>query len=176
MWDMIGELWIQTCITTSFRCNIFMCVLTLGTRKLQVVHGHCTYRMTALLTKMSIFCVRAGCEIRLLSYVSKHSSQFQLIRHLFMLTCNTWKLQVIHGRSAYRITVLLSETFLHVVWFRVAREIQLESYGPRYAPVVFSYIACVHCKLVHTSLFGMQLRPTTKPMYLWLHTTHQMTG
>ena len=40
-------------------------------------------------------------------------------------------------------------------------------HGPRHASVVLWYdIVCVYCKLVHTSLFGTQLRLTTKLMHL----------
>ena len=53
-----------------------LCAFTLITRKLLVVYGRCTYRMTALLSEMSIFCVRAGCVIRMASYGSKHSLLF----------------------------------------------------------------------------------------------------
>ena len=45
-------------------------VLTLVTWKLQIVYERCTYRMTALLSEVSIFCVRAGCKIGLVSYGS----------------------------------------------------------------------------------------------------------
>ena len=45
------------------------------TQKLQFVYGCSTYEMTALLSEMSIFYARAGCEIRLVSYGSKHASQ-----------------------------------------------------------------------------------------------------
>ena len=31
--------------------------------------------MTSLLSEMSVFCVRAGCETRIVSYASKHASQ-----------------------------------------------------------------------------------------------------
>ena len=41
------------------------------TRKLQVVYRHSIYRMTILLSGMSILCVRAGCKIRMASYGSK---------------------------------------------------------------------------------------------------------
>ena len=70
-----------------------------------------------------------------------HCSHFPISRvHLFVQlyldTCITWKLQVIRARSnsVYQTTALLSETFF--VWFRVALEIRLESYGPRHASVV----------------------------------------
>ena len=36
---------------------------------------YCTYRMTTLLSEMPVFCVRGGCEIRMVSYPSKHASQ-----------------------------------------------------------------------------------------------------
>ena len=73
--DTIGELWLQTRITIAFWCDI-LCALTLITAKLQVVYGRSTYRTTPLLSEMSILCVRAGCEMRLASYVSKHASQY----------------------------------------------------------------------------------------------------
>ena len=52
-----------------------LCVLTLITRKVQLVYGCSTYQTTALLLVMSIFCVKAGCKIWLVSYGSKHASQ-----------------------------------------------------------------------------------------------------
>ena len=64
-----------------------------------------------LLSEMSIVCVRAGCEIQLVSYGSKHALQ-SLSNKQFVYTCITWKLQVMYGCSAYQITALLSETFL----------------------------------------------------------------
>ena len=158
MQDTIGELWIQTCIATTFRYDIW-CMLTLVTRKLQVVCGHSTYQMTALLSEMPSFCVRAGCEIRMASYTCmspkthrslfpmSHFCVYSVLRHI------TWKLQVICGRSAYRTTAILSETFF--VWFRVALEIWLESYGLRHASAVLWYsIVCIYCNPIYTSLFG----------------------
>ena len=155
MQDTTGELWAQTRIATSSRHNI-LCVFTLITWKLQVVFGLSTYRTTALLSVMSIFRFKAGCEIRLVSYGSKHASySFFPISSLRVLTSITWKLQVIYGRSAHRTTALLSETFL--VWLRVAWEIQLETNVRRHESVVFWYnIVCLY-KPVHTSLFGAKL-------------------
>ena len=93
-----------------------------------------------------------------------HHSFFP-ISHLRVLTHITWKLQVLYGCSAYQITALLRKTFL--VWFRVAREIQLESYGPRHTSVVlWCKIVCVYCQPLYTALFGAQLCMTTKLMYL----------
>ena len=45
------------------------------TVKVQVVYGHSTYQTTVLLSEMSIFWVRAVCEIRLVRYGSKHALQ-----------------------------------------------------------------------------------------------------
>ena len=42
---------------------------------IQVLCGCSTYRITALLSEISIFCVRAGGEIRMVSYTSIHESQ-----------------------------------------------------------------------------------------------------
>ena len=97
---------------------------------------------------------------------SMHCSLFPT-SNLCVLTNITWKLQVIHvyGHSAYRTTTLLSKTFL--VYARVAWGIQLESYGTRHTSVVLWYnIFCVYCKPVHSSLFVVQLRMTTKSTYL----------
>ena len=100
-------------------------------------------------------CSTIGDSFFLVSYGSKHSSQFFPISHLCILTHITWQQQVIYRHSAYRMTSLLSNTFL--VWFRVAREIQMESYGPRHASVVLWYkLVCVYCKPIYTSLFGAQ--------------------
>ena len=83
---------------------------------------------------------------------------YSVLRHI------TWKLQVICGHSAYLTTPILLETFF--VWFRVALEIQLESYGPRRVSVVLWYdILCAYIAY-YTSLFGIRLRLTTKLTYL----------
>ena len=60
MQGMIGEVWIQTHIATAFQYNT-LCVIT--------------YQMTPLLLEMSILHIRAGCEIWLPSYGSKHRSK-----------------------------------------------------------------------------------------------------
>ena len=117
----------------------------------------------------------------MVSYPSKHVSQsfsgkpfvhIQLYwRHI------TWKLQVIHGRSAYRKTAILLDAFF--VWFRLAWGIWLESYGPRHALFVLWYnTVCIYCKHVRTSLFRtlLHIHLTTNSRTLWLHTTHQMTA
>ena len=63
-----------TCIASAFGYDI-LGVLTLVTRKLQVVCGCFTYQTTALLLEMSIFYVRAGCEIQMAIYAFKHASE-----------------------------------------------------------------------------------------------------
>ena len=140
-----------------FLINI-LCVLTLVTRKLQVICRRSTYRMTALLSGMSIVCVKAGCKMQNIYhslFPISHFRVYSVLRHI------TWKLQVICGRSANRTTAILSETFF--VWFRVAIEIWLESCGSRHASVVlWCDIVCVYCKPMYTLLFGTQLRLTTK--------------
>ena len=164
MRDTIGELWIQTQIATTFRYDILY-VFKVVTAKLQVVSRRSTYRMTALLSKMYILCVRAECEIRMVSYASKHALQSLSDKPYSVFRHKTQKLKVICGRSAYWTTAMLSETFF--VWFRVAREIRLGNYSPRHASVVLWYsIVCVDFKPVYTSPFGMQLRLTTKLMHV----------
>ena len=125
MWDMIDELWIKTRMLTIFLYNI-LCMLILVTRKLQVVCRCSTYWATALLSKMSILCVRDECEKRMVSYGSKHTSQSLSDKpfvhmQLYLEACIPWKLQVICEHSMYRMTVMYSETFF--VWFKVTWEI-----------------------------------------------------
>ena len=180
MQDTIGELWIQTHITTSFQYDI-LCILTLLTWKVQVVYGCCTYQMTPLVFEISIFCIKAGCKIQLVSYASKHALQCLLINHLCIHTLLSWKLEVIHGYSAYQMTGLPSETVL--LLFRVEWEIWLESYSPRHVSVVFWYnIVYVYCKLVHTLLFSAHATKHDNKTHLpydcklhtkWLRTTYQ---
>ena len=53
------------------------------------------------------------------------------------------------------------------MWFIVALEIRLESYGPRHASVILCYhIVCLYGKLAYTSVFGTQQCLTTKLMHL----------
>ena len=89
--------------------------------------------------KMYIFCVRGGLKILIASNAFKHPSQSLSDRPILRVQCSyrrtTWKLQVVLECSPYLTTAILSETFF--VCFRVALEIQLESYGPRHASVVF---------------------------------------
>ena len=59
MRDTVSKLWIQTHMANTFTYGVLH-VLTLVTRKLRAVRRHSTYRMTALVSEMSIFCVRAG--------------------------------------------------------------------------------------------------------------------
>ena len=79
------------------------CILTCITWKLQVVYEHFTYQTTALLSEMSIFWVRAPCEIQLASYDSKHASQsaFDMPFACTYMYMHNLKLQVVYWRSAY---------------------------------------------------------------------------
>ena len=82
IWINISKLWVQTRITNTFQYDI-LCVFTLVTQKLQVICGHSTYRMTAILSKMSIFCVRAEFEkkkrqVTWCTPPSTHCSLFQI--------------------------------------------------------------------------------------------------
>ena len=96
---------------------------------------------------------------------------FFVISHLCILTPITWRLQVIYGRSPYWMTALLSEIFL--VGFRVAQEIQMDSYGLRHVSFILWYkMVRLNCKPWYTSLFGVQLCMTTKLMYMYLMTAY----
>ena len=66
--------------------------------------------MTALLSDMSIFCVRGGCEIRMESYAPNTYRSLFLISyfaHAYSTSIYSYM-----GRSAYRTTTILLETFL----------------------------------------------------------------
>ena len=136
----MGELhvWIQTHITTSFWCYILW-AHTFITWKLQLIYGHSTYMywMTAVLSEMFIFCVKELDEERYNLWVMTSNTRYSvfLIIHLWIITCITDKyrscVDVLHIER-------LSEAF--IVWFRVAWEIWVETYGPRHASVVFWYM------------------------------------
>ena len=83
---------------------------------------------------MFLFWVRAACELRLVNYCSKHVFQFLSD----MSFCMYLHAQPEHYGSYTCMTAPLLEKLL--LWFRVAWEIQLESYGPQTCiPVVFWY-------------------------------------
>ena len=125
------------------------------TVRIQILYISCTDCSTV---GNIYFLYRVECEVRLVSYGSKHSKQFFPLSHLWVVTCITWQYEC----SAYRITALLSDTLL--AWFRVARYIQLENYGPRNTSVVLWY------KLVRWATTHDNWNSHT----LWLHITHQM--
>ena len=134
MRDTIGELWFQHVSqplfdTTIVRTYTRNSIITGCIWMLHISNDFSTIGCTF------IFCVQGECEIRLASYGSKRSSQFLTVKPFVRSYTHNFKtIQVICGRSAYGMTVLLPETF--TVWFRVAREIRLESYGSRHASAV----------------------------------------
>ena len=113
-----------------------LCVLILVTQKLQVVYGYCTYWMT----KMSIFCVRAGCEIQLASYGSKHVSQSLSSKPSVQLCILTHKSCKRDPTGELQPQTCISHSLIQIV--------------------------CVYCKPIDTFLFGLQLCMTTKLAYL----------
>ena len=135
---------VSKCIVTTFHYNI-LCVLTIISRKLQVIYRRSTYRTTVLELD-----VRYNWHVMALN---KHRSVLP-ISHLCILTCIACKLKVIYGCSAYRTTALLLEMFLE--WIRVAWEIRLEIYSPRHTSVLLDTTLCkytagsyIHHHLVH---------------------------
>ena len=129
----IGELWLQTRITTSFWYDILYVITLNNSKTTGHIYGCTTHQTTALLLKRAIFCVEAGCEIRLTSYGSKHSLQAISNKPIVpILTRITRKLQVLCGRCICLTTGLLLKTLL--VWFRVACEIDWRVTGELRAP------------------------------------------
>ena len=120
--------------------------------------------MTTLLSKMSLSMLELDMSYNWWVMAPNMHRSVLLRSYLWVLTCITWKLQVMYGRSAYRITALLLEIFF--VWFRIEWEIWLENYGPRHISFILCYnIVCIYCKPIHRLLFGVQLQVTTKLTY-----------
>ena len=150
---MVGDLWVQTHIATTFQYDI-LCELIPITRKLQVVYGRSIYGMTTLLSVMSIFCVRAGCKIQMVSYGFKHTSQSffdKLFVHI--LTRITWKLGVINGHQTYQMTAILSKIFLCGLELHERsnwRATALDTHQAFSDTTVYEYTASpyIHCYLV----------------------------
>ena len=151
MQDTMGELWVQTHIATTFWYNI-LCILSLITRKLQsyvdVLHielllyyRRCIFSLLGLDVRYELWVTLPKTHY---SLSTSHFCIYSVLRHI------TLKLQVICGRSAYWTAAIISETFF--VWFRVALDIRLNSYGLRHALVILWYnIVCVYCKSLHTA-------------------------
>ena len=139
-------------------------------RKLQVVYEHSTYQMTALLSVFSVLELDVRHDWWVMA-PNTHCSFFPM-SHLCVLTCKTWKLQLIYGWSAYQMTALLSKTFL--VWFTVARDSSGELLPQ--TRIICSLIQnCVYIasRYIHRYLvrnYAWQQNSRT----LWQHTTHQM--
>ena len=180
MHNTMGELWIQTHITTTFwyiLCAL-TCTLIHVTQTIQVICRHSTYWTTAVLSKVSFlwksWMQDMNSKLRPQTCIKVfYSKPFVVIR--LYLRHLTGKLQFIFGCSAYRTKVVLLDTFF--VWFRVAWKVRLESYCPRHASVVLCYnIVCIYFNPIHTSLFRTQLCLATNSHTLWLHTTHQTTA
>ena len=86
------------------------------------------------ISEMFLFGVRAACELRLVSYRSKHTMQPLSDTHfvhtyMYTHTHVTWKLRVVHVyvSPTYWTTSLLSE--ISILWVRAVYEIRSASYA-----------------------------------------------
>ena len=163
-------------------CNLFpirhLCILTLVTWQLQVVYECCTYRMTTILSEMSIFCVRAECMIWLASYGYKHSWQFLsnkpfVCPHMHNLKTTGYTLYIL--MFSISRTALLSETFL--AWLQKRFNWRATAPGTHQSlsdSKLYAYTASPYMYIhVHRYLacnYDWQQNSCT----LWLHATHQM--
>ena len=156
-------------ITVSSQYHI-LCALTLITRKLQDVYKHSTYWMTALLSEMTIFWVRAGCGIRLVSYGLKHVLQslfnVTFCTHLHNLkTTHVWTFRILKNSS--------TPWEIPCVVYAIAWEIQVDSYCPRHALGGSLIQHCMHMLQAHSYIpIWWQLCMTTNSHTLWLDTTN----
>ena len=159
-------------------CNLFsirhLYILTLITRKVQAIYRRYTHQMTAVLSEVSVFCLKAGCKIRLVGYGSKHSSQFFSYKpfvHNYTLNLKTtsyiWSVSILNDCCSIK--------YIPCMVYSCKRESARELLPQ-------TYIGCsliensVHIlqTLVCTSLFGLELHMTTKLTYLMI--AHQTTA
>ena len=116
-------------VTTSFRYDI-LCVLILITPKIQIVYGHSTYRMTALLQ-------RCLCSVLELDMRYDWQVMAPNTHHNLKTTGHVWMFCM--SNNYYQ------EHSLCGCW--VAWEILLESYGP-----IHTLVALIqHCMCAYTS-------------------------
>ena len=148
MWDTTGELWIQTRITASFWYDI-LCILTTRNSKATGCIWMFYISNEYLQSEMPISVLELDARYELWVMIPNMHHSLCPINHLCIVTCIMWKLEVICGRSAYRTTAILSETFF--VRFRFAWEIWLESYGLTHASdILWYHIVCIYCKPICT--------------------------
>ena len=131
-----------------------LCILTCITKKLQAIYmyGRSAYWMTVLLSKMSIFCIRAASEIWLASYGSKHTSQslFNMpFVHTYMHNLKT---------TGCIWTIYIIKWLLYYLRHYVTGELQPQT---GITVVLWYNIVCI-LQALHTSLFCGQLHITTK--------------
>ena len=122
--------------------------------------------MTAVLLEMCIMCVKAGCEIWLTSYVSKHTSQYlsdkpfgRTYTRNFKTTGYIWTFCISNNCST------IEDVYCVV---RAAWEIPLESYGPKQKlPSFSSKKLCAYTAYLYTCItMYVQVCMTMKLMYL----------
>ena len=139
-------------------------------------YERCTYQMIPLLVEISIFCVRTYCKVWLVSYGSKHSSQyFPVNPFVHAYTCITWQLQVIHECSAYRMTALHRTHSLCglELWSNPTAELWPQTHIGR------SLIqTCVRMLQLHIyiAVWCANMHDNRNSHTLWLHITHQTTA
>ena len=175
MQDIIGKLWIQTCITTSFWYDI-LCVLTLVTRKLLVICRCCTHQTTALLLEMPIFRVRAGCEIRLVSNGFKYSLEFlsnkpfvNTYMYNFETTGHTyiWMFSISNDCSTIRDIPCVVQSCMR----DPTGELWLQTHIV--CSLIQQYVGIRQaCKKNHYLVHNYTWQQNSRT--LWLHTSHQM--
>ena len=149
----------------------FVGILRRVTRKLQVIYKCCTYWMTALLSVISIFSIRAGCQIPLASYGSKHSLQF-LFDEQFVCAC-THNLKM----DVQRIEWLLYYQTHSLCDLKLQERSNWRAMAPdTHWSFSDTKFYAYNASLYITSLYGAQLCMAKNSHILWQYTTHQMTA
>ena len=155
------------------------------------IHERSTYRTTAIHSEISIFWVRAVCEIWSASYGSKHASQPLPIRNFVRIYTHNlktrgriWAFYILNDYSTMGDIYYLGQTWMWdttgELWLqtRIAELDELESYGPRFTSVVlWCNLMCVYTAslFIHHYLVGNYLCQQNSNI-LWMHTTHQTTA
>ena len=131
----------------------YLCILTLITRKLQVIYRHSTYRMTALLSKMSIFLGY--------NYMQDTIGKLWIQTHIttsFQYICTYLTRNLKTTGCVWMFTYQVTVSKMSVFCIRSACEIWLANYGSKHASQFLSDNPFV-CPYKHT------LKTTS---YIWM--------
>ena len=135
-----------------------LCILTCITWKLQVGQGLWHIKRLFYYRR----CLLSGLELYADWWVMppKPHHSFLLRSYLCIFPRITWELQVIYGRSTYRMTALLSKTSLYGLELHEISDWRATTPDMHHIRCLIHIIVCM-LQALQTSLFGVQLCMTT---------------